>query len=185
MNRKKMAMVVLAATIAGALGMSGCATPEIPEASSSTQGTSPAETNETQTSPAETSVLLLLNDSLRDQLGNEYSDSWIEGNKLHVAVTTESAATIVTKAGAIPQVVAFDATALEAALQSVSAWQAKLPKDQAAAIHKIISDGRTGTLTLFVAPEQLDAVAQAAAADNPAGEVGLVIKESTGLATPF
>ena len=47
------------------------------------------------------------------------------------------------------------------------------------------SDGRTGTLTIFVAPSQLDAVTQAAAAAKPTGAVPLVIKVSSGLATPL
>lgn len=175
MNSKKMAAAVLAATMTGVLGMSGCATPQDPKSSSSTQSSSPAET----------SALLLLNDSLRTQLGDAYADSWIEGAKLHVAVTTEAAAAIVTRAGAIPKLVTIDAAQLEAALQSVAAWQAKLPSGQATAIHKIIPDGRTGAITIFVDPTQLDAVAKAAAADKPAGKVELVIKESTGLATPL
>ncbi|MHA7304429.1 hypothetical protein ACX80E_04160 [Arthrobacter sp. TMN-49] len=175
MNSKKMAAAVLAATMSGALGMSGCATPQDPASSS------PAQSSST----AETSALLVLNDSLRTQLGDAYSDSWIEGNKLHVAVTTEAAAAIVTKAGAIPKLVTVDAGQLEAALAAVAAWQSKLPSEQATAIHKIIPDGKTGTVTIFVAPEQLDAVAEAAAADKPTGAVALIIKKSTGLATPF
>ncbi len=155
--------------------MSACAPRQDPPSSPSNQPTSVTDTN----------ALLLLNDSLRVKLGTAYSDSWIEDSKLHVAVTTESAAALVTEAGAVPKIVTIDAAALETALQAVSAWQATLPDGLGAAIHKIIPDGRTGTLTIFVAPEQLDAVSQAAATDKPAGSVPLVIKASTGLATPL
>ncbi|SEF02630.1 hypothetical protein SAMN04489740_3839 [Arthrobacter alpinus] len=175
MNNKKMAAAMLAATMTGALGMSGCATPQAP------LSTSPAQSS----SSAETSALLLLKDSLRAQLGASYSDSWIEGNKLHVAVTNESAAAIVTKAGAVATLVTVEAAELEEALAAVATWQTKLPSEQARAIHKIIPDGKTGTVTIFVASEQLDAVAQSAAEDKPTGKIALMIKESTGLATPY
>lgn len=175
MNSKKMAAVVLAATMTGVFGMSACASEKNPEASAS------AET----TSASDSSALLLLNDTLRTKLGEAYADSWIEGNKLHVAVTTEAGATIVTGAGAVAKIVTFDGAQLEAALQAVSAWRSKLPAVQGAAIHNIVPDGGTGTLTIFVAADQIDAVAQSAAADKPAGEVPLIIKESAGLATPL
>lgn len=182
MNVKKMAAAMLAAALTGVLGMSGCATPQD---AGSPSATTPATTATTVPSATDTSTLLLLNDSLRAQLGDAYSDSWIENNSLHVAVTDESAAGIVSAAGAVPKLVTINAEQLEAALQSVSAWQAQLPAGQGAAIHKLIPDGNTSTLTIFVAPDQLDAVAQAAAKDNPAGDVPLVIKESAGLATPY
>lgn len=180
MNGRKMAATVLAATLTGALGMSGCATPQDPGAPSSAPTTAAAAAG-----ADDTTALLVLNDSLRAQLGDAYSDSWIENNSLHVAVTDESAAKLVSAAGAIPKLVTINAEQLEAALQAVSAWQAKLPVEQGAAIHKLIPDGNTSTLTIYVAPEQLDAVAQAAAQDKPAGDVPLVIKESMGLATPY
>lgn len=186
MNGRKMAAAGLAAILTGALGMSGCATPE--EASAPSPAT-PSETTSPEPAPApratDTGALLLLNDSLRAQLGQAYSDSWIEDNSLHVAVTDESAAKIVSAAGAIPKLVTINAEQLEAVLQAVAAWQATLPAGQGSAIHKLIPDGNTSTLTIFVAPEQLDAVAQAAARDKPAGNVPLVIKESAGLATPY
>lgn len=175
MNTKALAAAVLAATLTGALGMSACAPPQDPSSPSSSVSASAADTN----------ALLLLNESLRTELGEAYSDSWIEDNTLHVAVTTEAAATVVTEAGAIPKIVTVDAATLEAALQAVAVWQAGLPDGQGAAIHKLIPDGRTGTLTIYVAPERLDAVAQSEAADKPSGAVPLVIKESTGLATPL
>ncbi|MDO5752519.1 hypothetical protein [Arthrobacter sp.] len=175
MNSKVLASALLAASLTGALGMSACSPGQDSQSPSANQSTSATDTN----------ALLLLNESLRAKLGTTYSDSWIEDNKLHVAVTTEAAATVVTEAGAVPKIVALDAAALESALQAVSAWQATLPDGLDAAIHKLIPDGRTGTLTIFVAPDHLDAVAQAAAADKPAGSVPLVIKASTGLATPL
>ncbi len=187
MKNKKMAAAMLAATLTGALGMSGCATPE--EAGSSSSAAThtasvPGAANATPIA-SDSGALLLLNDTLRAQLGAAYSDSWIEENSLHVAVTDESAAAVVSAAGAIPKLVTINAKQLEAALQAVTAWQATLPADLGGAIHKFIPDGNTSTLTLYVAAEHLDAVAQAAANDKPAGDVPLVIKESTGLATPL
>lgn len=159
--------------------MSGCGQGLTPEPGTSSGSTS------SRPSDAEVSALLRLNENLKTQLGGAYSDSWIEGATLHVAVTTEAAKKIVADAGAIPTLVTFDAAQLEAALASVAAWQATLPAEQSAAIHQIIPDGRTGTVTIYVAPLQLDAVAAAAAADKPAGAIPLVIKESAGLATPL
>ncbi|MDD0859823.1 hypothetical protein NHF46_23295 [Arthrobacter alpinus] len=98
-------------------------------------------------------------------------------------MTTEAAAATVKAAGAISHLVTLDAAQLETALQAVMAWRSSLPTEQGAAIHKVIPDGRTGTVTVYVAPEQLDTVAKSAAADKPAGDVPLLFKESTGLAT--
>lgn len=178
MNRKKMAAALLAATMIGTLGMSGCGTPD--DQATSTQSSKPAEAG-----TSDSSALLLLNDALRKKLGDDYSDAWIEGGLLHVAVTTDAGAAIVTAAGAVAKLVTIDAAQLEAALQSIAAWQSKLPSEQAIAIHKIIPDGSTGTITLFVDPAQLDAIAKSAATDKPSGTVALVIKESSGIATPL
>lgn len=178
MNSKKMAATVLAATMIVALGMSSCATPE-------DQGASPQSSSPSATESSDSSALLLLNDSLRKRLGEDYSDAWIEGGVLHIAVTSDSGAAIVTAAGAVAKLVTIDATQLEAALQSIAAWQSKLPSEQATAIHKIIPDGSTGTITLFVDPTQLDAIAKVAATDKPGGDVALLIRESNGIATPL
>ncbi|POH61042.1 hypothetical protein [Arthrobacter glacialis] len=175
MNSKAIAAVVLAATMSGALGMSGCGSPPVPP----TQTPSPAA------SDADTDALLALNEKLRSQLGDSYSDSWIEANKLHVAVTNQAAADLVTAAGAVATIVTVDAAALEAALQAVATWRATLPAEQGAAIHSIIPDGRTGTLTISVAIEQLEAVTKAVAEDNPAGAIAVIVKESSGLPTPL
>jgi hypothetical protein len=174
MNSKKLAAVALAAAMTAGLGMSGCASPE--------GGATPSGST-TQPAASDPATLLLLNDSLREELGSAYSDAWIEGNTLHVAVTTKEAEKTVTDAGAVPLLVNVNAAQLEAAVQAISAWQAKLPADQGAAIHQIIPDGRTGTVTIYVAAPQLDAVTAAAANDKPSGKVPLVIKVSTGLAT--
>ncbi|MGA7204754.1 MAG: hypothetical protein WBX27_09010 [Specibacter sp.] len=177
MNSRKLAAVTLAAVMSGSLGMSGCA--------SSTGGATNSGTSSAQPQESESTALLLLNDSLKEKLGAAYSDAWIEGNKLHVAVTTKDAEKTVTDAGAVPLLVSINAAQLEATVQAISAWQARLPVALGAAIHQIIPDGRTGTVTIFVAPDQLDAVTKAAANDKPAGTVPLVIKESPGLATPL
>ena len=175
MNSKAVAAIVLAATMSGALGMSGCASP--PE-----QAPPPSSPS---ASDADPTALMMLHENLKSQLGDAYADAWIEANTLHVAVTDEAAAKIVTEAGAVATLVTVNAAALEAAVQAVSAWRATLPAEQGAAIHTIIPDGRTGTLTISVAAGQLDAVTKAAAAAQPAGAVPVVIKASTGLPTPF
>lgn len=175
MNSRKMTSLLLAASLAGGLGMSACAPADSPDKPESSHSTVVTESNH----------LLQLNDSLKAELGEAYSDAWIEDNQLNVAVTTEKAAATVKAAGAIPHIVTIDAAQLEAALQAIAAWQSTLPAGQGTAIHKIIPDGRTGSVTIFVAPDQLDAVSAAAAADKPAGEVPLIIKESAGLATPL
>lgn len=173
MKRRHLTAAVLAATLAGALGMSACTPAENPEAPDASQTASAADTNR----------LLQLNDSLREKLGADYSDSWIEGGQLHVAVTSESAAAVATEAGAVAQLVTQDAAALEAALQAVMAWRASLPAELGNAIHKVTTNGRAGIVEVSVAPNQADAVKAAAQADRPAGDVPLVFKDSSGLAT--
>lgn len=175
MHSKRIATVVLAATVMGAFGMSGCDANNGAETTTQTATTHPRD--------ADSTALLVLNDKLQTQLGSEYSGSWIEDNTLHVAVTTEAAKKIVTDAGAVPSLVTFDAAQLETALQSVATWQAKLPQNQAGAIHRIVPDAQTGTLTIYVAADQIDVITQAAKADKPAGTIPLIIKVSSGVAT--
>ncbi|WP_449374402.1 hypothetical protein [Arthrobacter psychrolactophilus] len=174
MNSRKMAAVVLATAMTGALSMSACSPQSDPISSPSASASS-----------SQSGDLLLLNETLQAKLGDAYSDAWIEDNKLHVAVTTETAATIVSEAGAVPKLVTINAEQLAAALQAVSTWQAALPAEQGAAIHKVITDGATGSVTIFVAAGMLDAVTEAATVDKPTGSVPLVIKISDGLATPL
>ncbi len=187
MNGRKLAAVLTAATMTGALGLGGCGpdgTTGAPAPGTTAPGTTAAAQG-TASAGRQSTGLLMLNDTLKAKLGSAYSDSWIEGNRLHVAVTTQDAAKIVSDAGAIPKLVTFDAAQLEAALQAVVSWQASLPQQQAAAIHKILTDGRTGTVTIYVAAGQLGAVSAAAAKANPAGKVPLVVKESAGRPTPL
>lgn len=175
MKRRQMTAAVLAVTLAGALGMSACKSVEGPKAPSPPQSANAADTNR----------LLQLNDSLREKLGADYADSWIEGAQLHVAVTSESAAAAVTEAGALAQLVTLDAAALETALQAVMAWRASLPAELRNAIHKVTTNGQTGSVDVSVAPAQMDAVKVAATAEKPAGAVPLTFKDSPGLATPL
>jgi hypothetical protein len=194
MTSSKLAALAIAASMAGVLGMAACgqggATGAPGPGGQTSEGTvpSPSATSTTGagTTPndAETSALLQLNDSLKTRLGAAYSDAWIEGNRLHVAVTTKDAEKIAAAAGAIPTLVTINAAELERAVEAVAAWQTRLPVAQGAAIHKIIPDGRTGTVTIYVAPAQMAAVARAAAADKPTGAIPLLLKESTGIPTP-
>jgi hypothetical protein len=185
MNGRKIALVIAAATMTGALGMSGCVpdrSPGTPPAATPSGGSPPG--GSTQTARQSTD-LLKLNDTLKSKLGSAYADSWIEGGRLHVAVTTKEAKEVVSRTGAVPKLVAFDAVQLAAAVRAVAAWQASLPPEQAASIHRIISDGRTGTVTIYVAAAHMDTISAAAAKAAPAGKVPLAVKLSPGLATPF
>ncbi|MCQ9164830.1 MULTISPECIES: hypothetical protein [unclassified Arthrobacter] len=183
MKGRKMAAVLVAATMTGALAMAGCGQEQAPAG----PGTSTTGPQSSETTPATrtSTELLALKDTLKSKLGSAYSDSWIEGGRLHVAVTTPEAEKTVAAAGAIPKLVTFNAAELESALKSVAAWQASLPPDQAAAIYKIIPDGRSGTVTIYVAAGQLEAISAAAAQARPAGKVPLAIRVSTGPATPL
>jgi len=199
MTSSKLAALAVAASMTGVLGMAACGQGSATGAqspgeqasagtvpSSSATSASATSTAGSGTTPgaAETNALLQLNDSLKTRLGAAYADAWIEGNKLHVAVTTKEAETIAANAGAVPALVTINAAELEKAVEAVAAWQTRLPVAQGAAIHRIIPDGRTGTVTIYVAPAQLAAVARAAAADKPTGSVPLLLKESTGIPTP-
>ncbi|GAA4655561.1 hypothetical protein [Arthrobacter cryoconiti] len=164
--------------------MSGCSAGSTASNSATSPNSSQPQVSE-QANDALTNDLLRLNDSLKISLGPAYSDAWIQDNELHVAVTTQEAEKAVKGAGAIPQLVDFNAEQLQGAVQAISTWQSQLPSLQGAAIHKIIPDGRSATVSIYVAPEQIDAVAAAAARDNPSGKIPLVIKESAGIATPL
>ncbi|WP_129545439.1 hypothetical protein [Arthrobacter dokdonensis] len=183
MNNRKLAAVLAAASMAGVLAMGGCAPQQSPGDTPGAQQGGP-QTGSTAPATEQSTELLMLNDQLKAALGSAYSDSWIEGGRLHVAITTREAEKAVSRAGAVPKLVTFDVAQLEAALRAVAAWQASLPPAQASAIHRIISDGRNGTVTIYVDTTQLDAISGAAATDRPAGNVPLLIKESAGLPTP-
>lgn len=186
MNGKALAAVLLAATMSGAVGMSGCAARPDPATSASTSTSGRATpASSPAASDAHTTALLALHEKLRTQLGDAYSDSWIEDNQLHLAVTTDAGVKMVREAGAMATLVTVNAAQLAAAAGALAAWRATLPAEQGAAIHKISTDGRTGTVTIFVAAAQLDAVAKAVSADHPAGEIAVVIRESAGLPTPL
>ncbi|MCU6478982.1 hypothetical protein [Arthrobacter sp. A2-55] len=204
MTSSRLAALAVAASMTGVLGMAACGQGSAPgtqspgeQASAGTVPSSAATSASATSTPAtstagagttpgaaETTALLQLNDSLKTRLGAAYADAWIEGDKLHVAVTTKDAETIAANAGAIPTLVTINAAELEKAVEAVAAWQTRLPSAQGAAIHRIIPDGRTGTVTIYVAPAELAAVARAAAADKPTGSVPLLLKESTGIPTP-
>lgn len=176
MKSMKLTALVASAAIIGALAMNGCGQP----------GDAPRQPSPGSSSSSdETTRLLQLNERLKTQLGDAYATGWIQDFTLHVAVTTEAAARAVTAAGAIPMLAAFNAKALEGGLRAVAAWQQRLPRELAAAIHKVIVNGRAGNITLFVATDKMDAVKSAAAADGPAGDIPLVFKDSASPATPL
>ncbi|MGO4385625.1 hypothetical protein [Specibacter sp. RAF43] len=172
----RIAALAASAAMVGAIGMGGCG-------QAGGQPSEPAPG--ASTSAPDTTTLLQLNETLKGRLGPAYADGWIQDFTLHVAVTTAAAEKIVAEAGAVPTLISVNAKQLEAGLRSVAAWQAGLPGDLAAAIHKVITNGRAGNITVFVSAEKMDAVKRAAAADAPAGKVPLVFKESSGPATPL
>jgi hypothetical protein len=181
MGNGKQVAAGMALALGAVLAVTGCGS----GAGAGGPASSPASSQEPAPDAAKTTALLQLNEQLRQKLGPAYSGSWIEGAVLHVAVTTQAAKKIVTGAGAVPLLVTFNASQLEAAVRAVSRWQSTLPAVQGRAIHQIIPDGRAGTVTIYVAAEQIAAVTRAAATDKPAGNVPLLIKESAGLPTPL
>lgn len=186
MGNGKQVAAGMALALGAVLAVSGCGSGAGGAGGTGAAGpaSSPASSPEAAPDAAKTTALLQLNEQLRQKLGPAYSESWIEGTVLHVAVTTQAAKKIVTGAGAVPLLVTFNASQLEAAVRAVARWQSTLPAVQGRAIHKIIPDGRAGTVTIYVAAEQIAAVTRAAATDKPAGNVPLLIKESAGLPTP-
>ncbi|GAA1343936.1 hypothetical protein [Arthrobacter roseus] len=186
MSRIKAAAVTALLTVAGTLAMTACA----PASENSVDGppmitTSGSPATMQSESSQDATELLLLNDRLREELGGAYSQGWIESGKLHVAVTTEEAAQVVSDAGAAPRIVELNSQQLEDSVSSLAAWQGKLKPELATSIHRISFDGRTGTVTIAVAKDKIPSVQAALQRDDPTGKVPVEIVISDGLATPM
>lgn len=128
--------------------------------------------------------MLQLNESLKETLGEKYSEAWIADNRLHVAVTDKAAEEVVNDAGAVAHLAKYSAKDLEAAIGKIMAWQREQGGDVAAAIHRYVPSGRDGTITLAVDAAQLETIKSALAADNVAGGITLLFEKSAGPASP-
>ena len=128
--------------------------------------------------------LLLLHAQLKTDLGAAYSDAWIEGGQLHVAVTTPEAEAIVSGAGAIPAKTQFSEQQLREAADAFKAWLATdaAPKVQ---LHWLGTSGRTGSVNVRVPAEQVQPLTDAIAQQQPTGDVVVIVEESSGPATPL
>ncbi|MCQ1948607.1 hypothetical protein NNX28_01525 [Arthrobacter sp. zg-Y859] len=128
--------------------------------------------------------LLLLHARLRNELGAEYADGWIDRGVLYVAVTGPEAEAKVRDAGAEPVLVAFNADELQQAGSQVQTWLADKPV-QDLEVHSISTSGRTGTVTVKVPADQVTALQAAADEQAPAGEISVIVEESVGMTTPM
>ncbi|MCC3294408.1 hypothetical protein LJ756_07195 [Arthrobacter sp. zg-Y411] len=131
-----------------------------------------------------TTQLLLLHEQLKTQLGPAYSDAWVDGGVLHVAVTDSAAEATVRDAGAVPVLVGFNSTELQQAKAQVRTWLAQQPLP-ALEVHSIAASGRDGAVIVEVPADQVAALQSAAADQAPAGEIPVIVKESPGMATPY
>lgn len=128
--------------------------------------------------------LLLLHTQLKTDLGAAYSDAWIEGGQLHVAVTTPEAEAMVSSAGAIPATTRFSEQQLREAADAFRAW---LGSDAAPQVqlHWLGTSGRTGSINVRVPAEQVQPLTDAVAQQHPTGDVLVIVEESSGPATPL
>ena len=128
--------------------------------------------------------LLQLHTQLKADLGAAYSDAWIEGGQLHVAVTTPEAEAVVSGAGAVPAKTQFSEQQLREAADAFKAW---LGTDAAPQVqlHWLGTSGRTGSITVRVPPEQVQPLTDAVAQQRPTGDVLVIVEESSGPATPL
>ena len=169
----------------GAAGTSPIGTP-------SDSGSEPTEVAAaTPSAPGPTPVteekmtdLLQLHSRLKTDLGAAYSDAWIEGGQLHVAVTTPEAEAVVSGAGAVPAKTQFSEQQLREAADAFRTW---LGTDAAPQVqlHWLGTSGRTGSITVRVPPEQVQPLTDAVAEQRPTGDVLVIVEESRGPATPL
>ncbi|GAA5225912.1 hypothetical protein [Paeniglutamicibacter antarcticus] len=173
--------VMAGGALAAALLLSACGTETgTPGASETTPSASVSVAPE----QSEDAQLLQLNKSLKETLGDKYSEGWIADGKLHIAVTDKSSEATVTEAGAVAHLAKYSAAELDAAIGKIMAWQREQGGDLATAIHTYMPSGRDGSITLGVDPGQLEAIKKGLAADDVTGGVTVNFKESAGPASP-
>ncbi|MBV1778738.1 hypothetical protein KRR55_06380 [Paeniglutamicibacter sp. ABSL32-1] len=169
------------AALAAVLLLSACGSEAGAPASSS-----PTPSASLSAAPHETQDpdLLQLNETLKETLGEKYSEAWIAENKLHVAVTDKASEAIVTAAGAVAHLAEHSAAELEAAVGRIMAWQREQGGDIATAIHRYVPSGRDGSITLAVDAAHLGEIREGLAADDVTGGITLKFVESAGPASP-
>lgn len=181
MNNHTQRTALGGAALAAVLLLSACGSGAgTPVASSPTPSASPSAATTESQDPA----LLQLNESLKETLGDKYSEAWIAENKLHVAVTDKAAEAIVSAAGAVAHLAEHSAAELEAAIGRIMAWQREQGGEIATAIHRYVPSGRDGSITLAVDPTRLGEIRKGLAADGVAGDIALKFVESAGPASP-
>lgn len=128
--------------------------------------------------------LMLLHARLKTELGAVYSDAWIEDGQLYVAVTAPEAEATVYGAGAVPVHTAFSEQQLHDAAAAFKAW---LATDAAPPVqlHWLGTSGRTGSITVRVPADEIQALSEAVSQQRPAGDVDVIVEESGGPATPL
>ncbi|OIH83802.1 hypothetical protein BLJ79_13950 [Arthrobacter sp. UCD-GKA] len=169
------------AALAAALLLSACGSEAgSPASSDPTASTSVSSAPEQSQDPQ----LLQLNETLKDTLGDKYSEAWIAEDKLHVAVTDKAAEATVTEAGAVAHLARYNAAELDAAIGKIMAWQREQGGAVATAIHRYVPSGRNGSIILAVDPSQLETVKKGLAAADVTGGISLVFEESAGPASP-
>lgn len=189
-----LAAVLLAAALGGCAGSSNAGGNSTADASQRTPGSgSVSATEGAPISPEAgnplatdqyTTELLQLHDRLKSELGPAYSDAWVDGGVLHVALTDPALEPSVRTAGAVPVRVAYNADDLRTARAQVQAWLASEPLP-ALTVHGLSTSGRTGEVTVLVPADQAAALQDAAAEAAPAGDIPVIVKESRGMATPL
>lgn len=128
--------------------------------------------------------LLQLHAQLKSDLGSAYSDAWIEGNQLHVAVTTPEAEAAVLQAGGVPFRAEFTDAELQEAADALKAWLGTEAAPQVQ-LHWLSTSGRTSAITVRVPADQVQALNDAVAQQQPTGAVKVIVEESSGPATPL
>lgn len=209
-SRRRSAHAVLAGLSAAALlALGGCAqdsqsaeptpTASAEPAATAAPSDAPAPTEDgskgttapTSSPPAPSAIseeqmtdLMLLHARLKAELGAVYSDAWIEDGQLYVAVTAPEAEATVYGAGAVPVHSAFSEQQLHNAAAAFKAW---LATDAAppAQLHWLGTSGRTGSITVRVPADEIQALSEAVAQQRPAGDVDVIVEESGGPATPL
>ena len=147
-------------------------------------GATPSAPDPTSLTEDQMTDLLQLHAQLKTDLGDEYSDAWIEDGQLHVAVTTPEAEAVVSGAGAIPAKTEFSDQQLREAADAFKAW---LGTDAAPQVqlHWLATSGRTGSINVRVPAEQVQPLNDAVAQQQPTGAVKVIVEESSGPATPL
>ncbi|MCO1337484.1 hypothetical protein BJH93_01030 [Kocuria polaris] len=128
--------------------------------------------------------LVVLSSRIKEAVGVEaFGQSWIEDGALHVAVTTEAAAMMVTESGATSHLVRFSEAELMDAARSVVSWSAAQP-GAPAALGGISLDAVGERIVVGVAPGTTEQIAAAFDA-SVAGGVEVAFEPTGGPAEAY